>query len=268
MSEIGYYYFWKWADNDARGRPDEVYAHLLRGHRHPAIRKFDARRLIQQLDRAAEEGSAVGEEWEWQRLNDETPRSASAIFVTCPRINASEHMAQTFSERFGGLGLSGYDESTGHVIPCFLPKLNCFITGQLPDERHYDITPEELPFLIRRIDPRRKNAFGIIEDRRNYFVQCYAEGRRYVVEWAQNQYRPVEIYDQWRAQDPERLAALGGSYSGEKIDENVVPDLMRYTDTLRIFSAFVRREPRPAKYIWRNVNHLIPNVGSDGRVKS
>lgn len=262
------YYFWKWADNDLPGRPHEVHAALLRGELHPALQTFDARPLLKKLERAAVQGRKRGEEWDWQMEPAGLEKQARFVFVTCPALDDSEARMQRFHREFCTLGLSGCDEARAQVIPGCQPKLNCFITGQLPWARAYDITPDDLPFLIKRINPRGRDPFGIIEDRRNYFVQCFAEGRRYIVEWAQNQYHPVEIYDQWRAQDPKRLAALGGIYSGEKIDERVIPDLMRYADTLSIFTAFLRGEMRPATYSWRNVNHLIPNVASDGSVKS
>jgi hypothetical protein len=235
-----------------------VYATLLRGHLHPAIQKFDARRLIRQLEQAAAEGDAEGEEWEWLRLSDETPRSASAIFFTCPRIDGSEEMARRFSKRFRGLGLSGYDESTGHVIPCLLPKLNCFITGQLPRERHYDITPEELPFLIRRIDSRKRDPFGILETNRSgQFVQCHATARRFCVEWANNDYVEGQtIFDQWRAQDRERLAKLDVPYDKD-ISPGKDPDLLLFADAVNIFKAFMQGQSRPVKYHWMNINSWL-----------
>ncbi len=75
-----------------------------------------------------------------------------------------------FHADFCKLGLSGCDEKRVQLIPGCGPKLNAFITGQMPWDRAYDITEDDLPFLIRRIDPRECDPFGIIEDRRGYFV--------------------------------------------------------------------------------------------------
>ena len=258
MSELGSYYFWKWADNDARGCPAEVYATLLRGDLHPAIRKFDARRVVRLLEQTAAEAEKEGEEWTWQPMKGETSHSAGAIFFTCPQINGSKRAAGRFIKRFGNLGLSGCDESTGHVIPCLAPKQNCFISGQFPGERHYDITPEELPFLIRRIDAQQRDSFGILErPRAGHFVQCYAHGRRYCVEWAANGHRRDQtIFDQWRAQDRDRLAKLDVPYNKD-LPPGKDPDLLRFADALRIFEAFMSGAPRPPRYHWMNINRWL-----------
>lgn len=255
---IGSYTFWKWAENDLPGRPLEVQAALTAGRKHPALQPFDPRPLVKKLERAAVQGRKTGDEWDWQIVEDRATGLASFVFVTCPQVNETEPRLRRFARQFSWLGLSGFDEATGQVIPCLCPKHNCFISGQIPSERYYDIEAGELPYLIRRIDGRAAEAFGILEDSRRFFVQCSATGRRFCVEWAQNvSARGTTQWDQWRAQDTGRLAALGGVYDGAKIPENKDPDLLRYAETLRIFEAFLRREPRPARVPWRNINNHL-----------
>ncbi len=254
----GSYTFWKWADNDLAGKPVEVHADLLRGGLHPAIQTFDARPLLKKLERAAAQGRKRDEEWSWEVTPSNAPEQAVFVFVSCPGIDSSVASARRFGRTFQSLGLSGIDEESGQIIPTLSPKLNGFITGHLPWENVYDITEDDLPYLIRRIEPREENPFGIIETNRSgSFVQCYAEGRRFVVEWANNDSAPGKtIWDHWRAQDRKRLAAMGGVNDERKMDTSETPDLIRYADTLPIFSALLRGESRPAKYPWRNINHI------------
>lgn len=83
-------------------------------------------------------------------------------------------------------------------------------------------------------------------------------GGAFCVEWAHNvQVRGKMKWNQWRAQDAKRLAALGGTNPDEPMRKQLEPDLLTYRDTLRIFEAFLRREPRPAQYSWRNINHIV-----------
>lgn len=257
--EPGSYYFWKWADNDLPGRPTEVLADLLSGRIPSALQPFNPDRLLRKLETAAADGRQRGEEWDWSVMVGGTEGDARSVFLTCPLIAASEQSLRRFSRNFSRLGLSGIEECSGHVIPCLNPKKNCFINGQ-SDDRFYDIAAEDLPCLIRSLDPHEPHAFGIIESPQpGHFVQCSAEGRRFIVEWAQNRHfvRKETEWDQWRAQDVRRLEALGGSDKGKKIPASKDPDLLTYAETVSIFEAFLRGEPRPQQFSWRNINHLI-----------
>ena len=259
MQTTGSYYFWKWADNDLPGRPAEVHAVLLRGELPPALQTFDARPLVEQLERAAAQGCRKGEEWHWEIVPADRREQTKFVFVTCPTLDESEARIRRFIHAFSKLGLSGCDERKGWVIQGLSPKLNCFLTGQVPDDRAYDITADDLPYLLRRIDPKGDDRFGILEDRQaGRFVQCHVHGRRFCVEWAENEWTgATTLFDQWRAQDARRLAALGGTYGGEDLPSGRDPDLLAYADTLRIFQAFQRGEQRPARCPWRNINHLL-----------
>jgi len=249
----GSYYLWKWADNNLPGPPTAVLDSLLRGEMHPALQPFEARPLIEKLEIAAAEGRAHGEEWDWEETPKNEPGQARFVFVTCPLLDKPTTMR--VCRNVHALGFSGYDEQNGQLIDSLLPKLNCFISGQCPSERVYDITTDDLPFLLHRICSREPNPFGILEDRRSRFVQCYAEKRRrFCVEWRENYDLHNESkFDQWRAQDRKRLAALDVPYDRDT-PPNKDPDMLLYADTLRIFQAFLREEPRPAQYHWMSIN--------------
>ncbi len=149
------YYFWKWADNDLPGKPPEVWVALLRGEMHPALQSFDATSLLNALEDAATEAREVGEEWEWKVHPPAAPEKAWFVFLTCPRIKTSKARMERFVDRFLPLGVSGCDDEGGKLLPGLNPKLNYFVTGQLSDcDIFYDITADELPFLLRRIRPR------------------------------------------------------------------------------------------------------------------
>jgi hypothetical protein len=248
------YYFWKWADNDLPGRPLEVQAALLRGELHPALQSFDARPLLVRLQEAAAEGRLLGEEWDWEAHPQAAPENARFVFVTCPLINASKERVVRFWDRFVPLGLSGYDEQGGHLIPCLRPKLNCFITGQHPYETAYDISEDDLPFLLRRIRPGRPEPWGVLENRRAC-VKATAKGRRYRVEWGEFPDRKTrKKFIPWRARDTKHLEPLGGRDDKQRLPTETDPDFITYADTLRIFQVFLRGEPRPAQYLWRKIN--------------
>jgi hypothetical protein len=250
------YYFWKWADNDLPGRPAEVYGALVRGQMHPALQFFDARPLLKKLESAAMRGRRRGEEWDWQAVPGDGTQRTPFVFVTCPQLREFDRETTPLRHAVFRLGLSGCDEDSGRVIPSLLPKLNCFKTGQ-GDEPCYDIARDDLPYLIRRLDAHAPNPYGILEDRHSRFVQCYAEGRRFLAEWRDNYDPPIHSrFDQWRAQDRARLEALDIPYvRGMAARKN--PDLLLYADTLRIFEAFMRGEPRPERYHWMNINHWL-----------
>ncbi len=248
MGKISSCYFRKWADNDLRGTPREAYAALLRGWMPPALQLFDARPLLKRLKILAGRKRWRGEQWLWEVVDEGSLKQTRLVFVTATSQSVFEDVVDKY---LVWLGLSGIDEASGDIIRGLSPKRNCFTSGQ-SFERFYDIEAIDLPYLIRRIDARGENPFGILEgSRAGDFVQCLAYGRRYVVEWAQNHYFQSKetVWDQWRAQDAPRLAAMGGSYDGCPLeDDRMAPDLMRYTDALRIFETFLRGEPRPSRY--------------------
>jgi hypothetical protein len=155
-----------------------------------------------------------------------------------------------------GLGISGYDEQYGHVIHVLEPKLNCFLFGQDHRERHYDVSAEELPPLLRRVDGAMRHPFAVLENRRHYFVQCYAHKRRFCVEWRENyDTNNWDNFAHWRASIPKQPVAIRQhlparhGHSGH--------DTLAFADTVRIFQAFLQSDPKPSRYRWRDIRPLL-----------
>lgn len=270
------YYLWKWADNDLPGKPTEVFAALMRGELHPALQTFDARPVVGRLEKLAAAGRKRGEEWDWQVHPPESKESAKFVFLTCPQVPRRGQIRQAFIKHLFPLDVSGYDEQTGQLIEFLLPKLNCVIFGQWPDEELYDVTVDELPVLLRRIRPQEEDPYAILVNRRNHFVQCCAHDRRFCVEWRENHdFADLYKFDHWRAGYPPRSARIA---EGRRIttpdgegemrlkDSELRPcnvkqhrqELLLFADTLRIFEAFLRGEPRPRQYHWRNISEELP----------
>ena len=245
------YYLWKWADNDLPGKPTEVFSTLLQGELHPALRPFNARPVLHALKTFAACRREVGEEWTWEVQPSNDPAQARFIFLTGPHLNDSRDRAVSFWESMNGLEMSGYDEQYGHVIHVLRAKLNCFLFGQDHRERYYDLTPDELPPLLHRVKLLASNPFAIIEDRRGYFVQCYAHRHRFCVEWRENYDADTDDdFGHWRA-------SLRGPNNVSTLHVRTKHATLQFADTLRVFQAFVRRDPKPSRYRWRSIKREL-----------
>jgi hypothetical protein len=155
--------------------------------------------------------------------------------------------------------VSCFDENLAMMGDWFPPKLNEFQGGQWPGEMLYDISPDELPVLLKRIQPKFPDPYAILSNRKSNFIQCRAKGRRFVVEWRDNyDLSDFSKFDHWKAQDKKRLAALKVPYTPTGIPPEKDPDFLTFADTLTIFRAFLLQQPRPAQYHWRNINKELP----------
>jgi hypothetical protein len=251
-------YFWKWADNNLSGKPNEVHAALLRGELHPAVQTFDARPVLTAIEAMANASPAEErDEWEW--LAEPAKKKQKAIFVllNCPRPPVSETMHKLLARQLLRLDVTCFDEALGMLGDCFPPKLTELKRGQWPGEMLYDITADELPVLLRQTDPSFPNPYTILSDRRTHFVQCLRKSKGYVVEWRENDIHDFRNFNQWRAQDVQKLAALKVPYTRGGIAAAKDPDLHRYADTLNIFRAFLLQQSRPARYHWMKINHWL-----------
>jgi hypothetical protein len=185
------------------------------------------------------------------------PRKAHHVFLTCPR--RLEYKEATALLRFD---VTCFDENQGMLDDWFPPKLSQFHWGQWPEAPAYEISVDELPILLKRIRPRLPDPIAILTNRQNSYVQCKAAGRRFCVEWRENDSRNLRRFQHWRAQDQKKLQALNAPYTSDGIPQDKDPDLLTYSDTLRIFQAFLRGEPRPAQYHWMNINYWL-ECGTD-----
>jgi hypothetical protein len=250
------YYLWKWADNDLPGRPTEVFAELMRGKLHPALQKFDAQPVLARLEELSATRRGLGEEWDWQVHPSDKPTNARFVFLTAPYLNGSRDRITRFADVMNGMEISGYDEQFGHVIHVLNPKLNCFLFGQDHRERHYDITVEDLPSLLRRVDRQARDPFAVLEDRRHYFVQCCAHKRRFCVEWRENyDTNNWDDFAHWRAHETKRSGA--NREAVESRHGRPDHDTLTFADTLRIFQTFLQGDPKPSRYRWRDIRLLL-----------
>jgi hypothetical protein len=250
---IAGYYLWKWADNDLPGKPLDVFASLLCGEIHPALRTFDARPLLDRLGLFAALRRLRGEDWYCESNPTGHAACARFVFLAGPTLDESRERVTWFAKAVEGLEISGYDEQTGHVIHALPPKINCMHDGQHKQQRNYDVTTEEVPALIQQIDPHEDNPFAVLADRHHNFVQCYADGDRYCVEWRENKYRRDDSdFRHWRASlitpaddvTPNRW---------ETAEANTVP----FADSVAIFQSFIRGDPKPGRYHWRDIRSLL-----------
>ena len=253
---ISSYYLWKWADNNLSGKPNEVFSKLIKGEMHPALQTFHGQPLLDRLESFADSRRKLGEEWNWQIHPDDNPMATRFVFLTGPHLNDSEDRARSFSDAMNGLDISGYDEQYGHIIHLLKPKLNVLLYGQDYRERHYDITVEEIPPLLRRVDRHARHPFAIVEDRRHYFVQCLAHERRFCVEWRENyDTNNWDNFKQWRASTTARVTAqrkLAPPQCGHRAHSTLT-----FAETVQIFQTFLRGESKPARYRWRDIRSLL-----------
>ena len=264
---IAAYYLWKWAENDLPGKPNEVFAMLMRGEIHPALARFNPAPVIRQLEKTAKIGRRDGEEWDWQVCPGGNTTQASFIHVRCLLRENPNHTRNPFLDWWDAHGMSGYDEQKGRLIECLSPKLNLFQSEQWWDEPSYDIDAEELAVLLRRLRPSGENPFISLFNRRGEFVQCMGSGRRYSVEWSERldlkDWKQIAI---WRMESVPKTNKLrqfipaGTPYSVVKdrdwcqcFTRKTSHETFRFSETLAVFRAFLRGEPRPAQYQWRNL---------------
>jgi hypothetical protein len=268
---ISSYYLWKWADNDLPGKPNDVFATLMRGDMPAALETFDSVPVVRQLEKAAEMGRQSDEEWDWQVCPSETGKEARFIHVRCVPKDNPTYSREPFLDWWDELGISGYDEQRGQLIECLSPKLNVFESEQWWDEPRYDVDAAELAVLLRRLRPNGQNPFAELRNRRGNFVQCFGYGRRYSVEWHER-LDPTDWNqtDAWRL---ERFPSAGKrrQFIPSGVEYSVVKDsdwcrcftgestheTITFSETLKIFRAFLRGEPRPTEYHWRCIQEEL-----------
>jgi hypothetical protein len=260
----GTYYLWKWADNNLPGAPNEVFSELLHGRLHPALQPFDARPMLRDLEATAATRQAYGEDWQWQVLPGNAPERAHFIFLQCPKLAAHGVFDPHFKRLVYPWGLSGYDEAAGDLIDCLLPKLNALVLKLDSTETHFDVTEDDLPVLLGRLKSKRFDSAYLV-NAVGYWIECtpYSEG--FIVEWRERRDRIEDAHaDHWRAgrnqgwdaRPKPRYRAerrfLGGQWREIRL-KTFPQEKLRYADALRIFRAFLKGEPHPARYHWRDI---------------
>jgi len=265
-ASVASYYLWKWAENDLSGPPDEVFADLLRGKLHPALQAFDARPVLRNLQTAAEPHQPRGEEWHWEVLPHGQSESAHAIFLQCQAIPNLGVYCRDFATIAYRWAMSGYDEQRGIIIDCLLAKKNSFSLWELDEETKYDIAAADLPGLLSRLNSNQYNAVGRFWNHVNHNVSCIARPGGFEVEWRIFP-NPADLtkWDQWRAGTKlppgkkSRSWTVREEWVGDDWNWHMIRarkfenELLPFKDTLEIFCAFARNEPRPAQFQWRSL---------------
>lgn len=274
MGKISSYYFWKWADNDLPCHPREAHAALLRGQLLPALQTFDSHPLVMKLKALAAEGRNRGEEWHWKIIHGGASGYAQCVFVTCPCLDYPRKRRWKMLRRLFSLDLVGCDAESGQMVDFCLPKINCMDFGKWPDEVAFDVEVGDLPALMRKVRSGLSHSFGLLTNRRNHYVTIGKMKHRFSVEWRENySLSDFNSFDHWAAKYPAdskvskcyvpkgifsiRKSERGDHTHDHELGEKEV-ELLRFSDTLRILEAFVRGEPRPMQYRWRNISHLMP----------
>jgi hypothetical protein len=263
-------YLWKWADNDLPGRPNDVFAKLVRGEMHPALQPFDPMPVVQVLEKCSDDGLADHEEWSWRICPHGKGQRARFIYLQCLLKDNPTHSPEPVLDQLQALDMSGYDDECHRLIPNLSPKLNMFLSEQW-DERSYDIDGDELAVLLRRLSPSGSNPFAILTDRCGNFVQCMGHGCRYNVEWhEQTDPKDWNQLRSWRLESvpvPKKrryFIPAGVEYSRVK-DRDWHPcftgdsdhETISFSETLSIFRCFLHGKPRPRQYRWRNITTEI-----------
>lgn len=243
------YFVWKWAENDEKGKPHDVFAALMRGQLHPALQPFSEKYddLFKPLLRSCSDDSGT---FYQEYVKDKTTGLTIAIHITGKHHNPhpvlDEILAHTDLETCSVLD--------GRMTNCALPKHFCFrFDNHTPV---YDFEYDEIPTLISYINSRN-NFFGGIKDAHGSFIQAIEGDRRYCVEWAgwhDWKERTWEQYEHFRAglkQRSKGTLRLGSRTRTPIINKN---EALSFADVLTCFQAFYRHEPRPSQYIWRNIN--------------
>ena len=79
-------FFWKWAYNDLPGKPTDVCAALLRGELHPAVQPFDARPVIEAIEKLPfEDLSIQRDEYKWDVNKASHSNQAQFVRFRYPR---------------------------------------------------------------------------------------------------------------------------------------------------------------------------------------
>ena len=274
------YYLWKWADNDLSGQPNEVFSELLRGRMHPAVQPFDARPILNDLQATAEKRHELSEEWTWQVQPSDDVANARFIFLQCPEIPLYGALRHFFTKLVYTKDLSGYDERRGNLIWCLLPKLNSIAFGENLDEELCDIGVDDLPTLLGRLSPTQDYPWARLVNRASDWAECYAHHDGFAVEWLKNHSLTDDTnHDHWRAGYGNPQAdkrQIRTAYEQRVINSELCTvgiqefrhEKLRYADALRIFQAFLRGEPRPARYHWRSLRQEFEQANQQQKAAS
>ncbi len=276
------YYFWKWADNDLPGRPDEVHASLLRGRMHPAIQPFDPSPLVKLLQKDAARGREKGEEWDWQIVWEQEPRHAKFVFVTLPTPPSTEPEKNRMARRYLRQVVFGWSGESRTDFAGSLPKQNVWLPGG-GSPCVWDPSTADLPRLIKDLGPSGEKGHAMLMNHKNDYVQIAALRGRFTVEWRDADYmKSWDAFEHWHL----RYRTPARTLKGRAIQRRFVPDglpivrnykgkwfyrltqshefeLICPSDVLALLQAFMHREPRPSFFEWVSLTEEMKHRPAD-----
>ena len=246
------YFVWKWAENDEKGKPNDVFASLMRGKLHPALQPFQSGRYGDLFNQFSGACFKDGGTFYQEQIKDKATGFTIAIHIIGKHSNPNSVIGKLLQN----IELEACSVLDGQMTRYSLPKQYCFSFETVSPV--YDFEYDELPALIGSIN-NRDNAFGILEDARGHYVQAYEGESRYSLEWAEWrdwQERTWLQRDHFRVglkQSSKGTIRLGSqtSYRNVRINCN---EAISFADVLTCFQAFYRHEPKPSQYVWRNIN--------------
>lgn len=263
------YYFWKWADNDLPGPPEEVHASLLSGQMHPAIQSFDPRALVKQFEKDAARGLKKGEEWDWQIIWDQKPHHAKFVFLTIPEPPADGSEENLMSHRYLRKRVFGWSGEQQADFAGSLPKQSVWMPGN-GGRSVWDPSVAQLSDLMNELTPSGEAGHAMLMNHKNDYIQVSAFRGRFTVEWREADYmKSWDAFEHWHV----RYKLPARTLKGRVIERRFVPkgmpivrlyrgeyfyrwtqlhefELICSSDALALLSSFVRREPRSSFFEW------------------
>lgn len=272
------YYFWKWADNDLPGPPDEVLAALLRGQMHPAIKTFDPTQLVKQFEKDALRGLKKGEEWDWHVEWDQAPRRAKFVFVSLPEplMNGPQH--ELMVHRYLRKAVFGWSGEQHAGFAGSLPKQNLWIPGNGASSI-WDPSVAQLAELVNELAPSGEAGHAMLMNYKNDFIQVSAFQGRFTVEWREADYmKSWTAFEHWHVRYRPPAKTLRGRMIRQRFVPKDMPIVRLYmgeyfyrltkrrefelicpSDVLALLRAFLCREPRPSCFEWVSLTNEMKN---------
>lgn len=271
------YYFWKWADNDLPGPPEEVHAALLRGKMHAAIQPFDPAKLLKQFEKDAARDRKKGGEWDWQVVWDEEPDCAKFVFVTLPEPpSEGKEYLRVWKQCYTAC-VFGWRDDEERCFPGSMPKKHLWKPGE--GDEVWDPDESLLSELLEGLTASGEGGQAMLCNRNDDYIQVAALAGRFTVEWHECRYtQRWGDYEQWQG----RYKQPGRTMKGRRIVRRFVPrdlevvrflegqwcfrysktrefELICASDVLALLRCFLRGESRPQHFQWISLTEELKN---------
>ena len=253
------YYIWKWAANNASGRPSEVVCQLDVGDLPEALQAFHPKRVLDCLKEVETEHRSKIKKIQIASLG------ANGDLVKVIRIigpsDGDSWLADKLLWAVWKADLTLCNATINRLLG--LPKCNVV---ELPGGRQLvDIARADIPGLLHRLAEEPSLAALACYDRNGNMFQVWVYARRYAVEWQILPERDFNQHQIWVAGHPtpiQRRAHFGSLENGLELFSR---ELLKMAEVCRLWSAFLAGEQRPASYLWRDVTRGLDSPGQPPR---